>query len=293
MLVSHCATVHKNALEDISYTSIFKTLLALHEGDSNSSGSSSGGDGMPGSSLKTLWGSQSRLFPGMRLPLFPGSVNDDKVDSGVGTFLSNHVTPCLLPGPKQDDVEMTDPTVVEETSPSTAEPAQSEEVSSASSGSPSLLSPLPSVALRSDIVFLKAGEGRDGSERQGTEANSEATRLRSELAIGSNDSGAAETGLVTKRKREDEYDPDLGDADIRAQPRLKLDAVVPEATEQPLAEDQDHGSSVDGSNLDEQGDTADSSGATAPSDLINVSNGDNSALTADNNIKDAQSNNDN
>ena len=272
----------------IGYTSIFKTLLALHEGDSNSSGS----EGIPGSSLKTFWGSQSRLFPGMRLPLFPGSVNDDRADSGVATFLSNHVAPRLLQGPEPDDVEMTD-AAVEETSSSTAKPAQSEEVSSASAGSSSLMPPLPSVALRSEIVFLKTGERRVESERQGTEANSEATRLRSELAIGSNDSGA-ETGLVTKRKREDEDDHDLGDADTRAQPRLKLDAVVPETTEQPLAEAHGHGSSVDSSsNLDEQIDTTDSSSAAASSDFSNVSNGDNSALNGDNDITNDQSNNDN
>ncbi|OAQ27146.1 DUF625-domain-containing protein [Linnemannia elongata AG-77] len=293
LLVSHCATVHRNALEEISYTSIFKALLALHEGDNNSSSSSSsssGGDGMPGSSFKTLWGSQSRLFPGMQLPSFPGSINDDKTDSGVGTFLSNHVTPRLFQDLGLDDVEMTDAAVVEETSSSTATPAQSEEVSSANSGSPSLLSPLPSVALRSDIVFLKAGESRNGSDEQNTEANSEATRLRSKLATGSNDSGVAETGLVTKRKREDEDDPDLGDADTRARPRLKLDAVVPETTEQSLAEDQDHGPSVDSrsSDLDGQRDTAASSSTTA-----NVSSGDNNALTADNNIADGQINNDN
>ncbi|KAK3831441.1 MAG: component of IIS longevity pathway SMK-1-domain-containing protein [Linnemannia elongata] len=286
MLVSHCATVHRNALEEISYTSIFKTLLALHEGDSNS-GSGSGGDGMPGSSLKALWGSQSRLFPGMRLPLFPGSSNDDKADSGVGTFLSNHVAPCLLQDQEPDDVVMTNPIVDEETLLSTAKPEKAEEVSPASYGSPNPLSPLPSVALRSEIVFLKAGESGDESGREGTEANSECTRLRSELAIGSSDSGAAETGLVTKRKREDEDDLVLGDADTRAQPRPKLDAVVPETSEQPHAEVQDHGASVDGRN------TADSSRATAPSGLYNVSRGDNSALTANKNITGGQSNNDN
>ncbi|KAF9138050.1 Platinum sensitivity protein [Mortierella sp. GBA39] len=355
MLVSHCATVHKSALEEINYTSIFKTLLALHEGDSSSS-SSSGGDAMPGSSLKTLWGSQSRLFPGMRLPLFPGSVNDDKADSGEEAFLSNPATPRLLQDSEPHDVEITNATVVEETSSSTAKPAQSEEVSLVSSVSSSLLSPLPSMELWSEIVFLKAGETRDGGGRQGMEANTEATRLKSELAIGSTDSGAAETGLVTKRKREgeddpdlgdadtraqrrvkldavflkagesrdgsgtqgtevnseatrlkselalsdsgaaetgfvtkrkreDEDDPDLGDADTRAQPRLRLDAVVPETTEQPLAEDQDHGSPVDRrNNLDEQSDTADSNSMTAPSDLSNV-------LNRDNNITNGLSNN--
>ncbi|KAF8941324.1 Platinum sensitivity protein [Haplosporangium gracile] len=290
MLVSHCATVHRKTLEEIGYTSIFKNLLALHEnGGNSSSGSGDGGVGMPGSSLKTLWGSQSRLFPGMRLPLFPGPDNDGKVDSGVEMILSNHLAPHMLQSSEPDDVEMADTTVVEEEL-SAGKPAQTKEASSATAGSPSLLSPLPSVALRLSIDFLKAGEGKDESRRQGTDIDTAVIQLKSELATESSDSGA-EPGLVIKRKRKGEDDSDLGDADARGQPRLKLDAVVPETIEQPLSEDRNHSSSPDNINsLGEHSDASDSNSETTSGDFGNISDDTNSALTADNNITIDQSN---
>lgn len=294
--MSHCATVHRKALEEISYTTIFKDLLALHDDDGISNSSS--GDGMSGSSLNTLWGSQSRLFPGMRVPLFPGSGNDDKTDSGAGSFFSNPVS-LMMEGPEQEDVEMPDTTVVEETSlnekPEESDRglAQSDEHSLMISGSSPHLLPLPSVALRSGIVFLKTGENRDDNEEQIADIATNATRLKSELATGSSNSGV-ETRFVSKRKREDEKDSDLGDADVRAQPRLKLDGIVPETTEQPLAPERDHGPLLDnGDILSDHGDTPDSNSTVASGSSNAVPDDDSTALAADNNAKDGQSNTNN
>jgi hypothetical protein len=292
--VSHCATVHREALEQISYTPIFKNLLALHDGGS----SSRGGDGMSGSSSQTLWGSQSRLFPGMRLPLFPGSGNDDKADLGAGTFLSNPIPRIMEEGPEPEDLEMSDTAFVEETSSnekpeqSDGRPAKSDEHSVAISESSPPLLPLPSVALRSGIVFVRTGESRDGNEEQIAGTTSNATTLKSELDTGSGDSGA-ETGLASKRKREDEDDSDLGDADARAQPRLKLDGVVPEATEPPLAPERYHSPLVDNSdNSSDHDDTSHSNTVAASGNSNAVPDDHITGLAADNNITDGQSNTD-
>ncbi|KAG0284181.1 Platinum sensitivity protein [Linnemannia gamsii] len=295
LLVSHCATVHRKALEEISYTTIFKNLLALHDdGDINSGG----GDGMSGSSSKILWGSQSRLFPGMRVPLFPGSGNDDKTDLGAVSYFPNPV-PLMMEGPELEDVEMPDTTVAEETSlnekPEEADGklGQSDEHNLTTSGSSPPLLPLPSVALRSEIAFLKTGENRDGNDEQVADIASNATRLKSELATGSSNS-EAETRIVSKRKRGDEGDSDLDDADARAQPRLKLDGIVPETTEQPLASERDHSPLVDNSDtLSDHGDTFDSNSAAASGDSSAVPDDHSTALTADSNITDGQSNTNN
>ncbi|KAG0274350.1 Platinum sensitivity protein [Linnemannia exigua] len=240
LLVSHCATIHRKALEKIEYTPIFKDLLALHVGGGTSSSSSNnttngGGAGAPGSSTKPLWGSQSRLFPGMQVPLFSSNNNQDTADTGVKTFLSN---------PFRHNLENTD---IDGAGASSVGGGVSGGVSSGprlrvdnstDSESSISLSPLPPVALRAGIVFLRADESRDGSSEHVADTNSErdtstasehaanfnsdATRLVPEVVTRTGDNGA-EFELKRKRDEDDESDPGVTGAP--AQQRPKLDAT--------------------------------------------------------------------
>ncbi|KAK3834043.1 MAG: component of IIS longevity pathway SMK-1-domain-containing protein [Linnemannia gamsii] len=251
LLISHCATVHRKALEEINYTPIFKDLLALYVGDgtsssNNNNNTSGSGDGAPGPSSRPLWGSQSRLFPGMRVPLFPSGNSQDSTDTGVKTFLSN---------PYRYKLESTDMDGVgasnggDDVSGELTNGPCTREDNSTNTESSTPLSPLPPVALRSGIVFLRAGEGSEGgsehvtitdtaSERVASDVSehvansySDATRLIPEVASGAGDGGAeSEPKLKRKRDGADESDPGVTDTPVQQRP--KLDATESEGVSQ-------------------------------------------------------------
>ncbi|KAF9924852.1 Platinum sensitivity protein [Linnemannia zychae] len=87
MLASHCSTVHRKTLGNITYTTIFKDLMAIHGDDSDDFDNNSN-DGVLESTSRGLWDSQSRLFPGTEVPLISREKNGDSDDSGYTSFLS-------------------------------------------------------------------------------------------------------------------------------------------------------------------------------------------------------------
>ncbi|KAK3834045.1 MAG: hypothetical protein J3R72DRAFT_494714 [Linnemannia gamsii] len=167
-LVSHCATVHRRALEEITYTPIFKALLTLHAGNGVRSSSSNratngSGDGTPGPSSKPMQGHHSRFLPGMRIPLSPSSNNQDNADAGVKALLSNSI--------RYEQKETTVDGVGASsgvTSGVLSYGNRQRTNNFTGTGSSTSLSPLPPVASQSGVFFLEAGEDRNGGSEHVT-----------------------------------------------------------------------------------------------------------------------------
>ncbi|KAF9133013.1 Platinum sensitivity protein [Mortierella sp. 14UC] len=272
LLVSHCAKIHRKELEEISYTPIFKELLALHVDDgassitssSSNSNNNSGSDGAPGSSSsKPLWGSQSRLFPSMRIPLFPSGngSNQDGADSGVKSLLSSLFRHKQETADSHGD-EASGTVEASEEQSSNGDSTRQDSSKNIGSSPPSL-SPLPPVVLRSGIVFVKADEGRDKDSEGAID-----TRLEPESAASTAGDRGAELERKVKRKREDEDELDTGDVDGPVQQRLKLDGTVSGNTDESVSSLGDNNSSSDVNSSPDNHDSASINSNAAASGII-------------------------
>ncbi|KAF9905386.1 Platinum sensitivity protein [Linnemannia zychae] len=271
LLVSQCAKVHRKALEEIIYTPIFKELLALYIDDSNTS---IGSDCAPGpSTSKLLWGSQSRLFPGMRIPLFPSSSgsNHDSSDAGFKSLLSNT---------SHQKQEMTESNCIESESIAVSEELLScgdcpQEGDTEGAGS-SPLSLSPPIAPRPGIVFVKAREGGDKDFEDFTN-----TRIEPESIDEALSGDGTEKEPKLKRKRDDEVDLDSAESGSPLQQRPKLGVRVNGCAERSLVgQDQPIGS-LDDYNNPLNNHSSSSNGTCSSSDYSNGLSVNHNSASAD------------